>query len=142
MPAHVEIGDMLYVLATNSSARSELLCDYLAPRVHADDVIHAVNSQRGGDHTTRAELDRGRDALAVVDDRLSGVATVETHQFVRGNDPATDVLAFVDRREADELVFGIRKRSGVGKVLLGGVAQDLLTDADVPMRVIPVDPAK
>ncbi|MFC6787757.1 universal stress protein [Halobaculum halobium] len=133
---------MLYVLATNSTGRSAAMCDYLRPRLDADDVLHALNSQRGGDHTTSAELDRGRDALAVVNDRLSTVTTVETHQFVRGNDPATDVLRFVDRREADELVFAIRKRSAIGTVLFGSVAQDLLTDADVPMRVVPVAAAE
>ena len=138
MVFHRERPRVLYVLATNSVERSGSLCDYLGPRVGDDDLIHAINSQRGGDHTSQRELDRGRDALAVVTDRLGDLATVETHQLVRGNTPAEDVLRFVDRYEADELVFGIRQRSPVGKAVFGSVAQDLLTGADVPMRVVPV----
>ncbi|WP_435063203.1 universal stress protein [Halobaculum sp. EA56] len=132
---------MLYVLATNSTERSAALCDYLEPRVDGTDVVHAVNSQRGGDTTTQRELDRGKDALAVVETRLSGLTDVETHQLVRGNSPAEDVLGFVERHDADEVVMGIRKRSTTSKLLFGSVAQDILMNSDVPMRVVPVPEA-
>ncbi|WP_284014502.1 universal stress protein [Halobaculum litoreum] len=129
---------MLYVVATNSTERSEALCDYLEGRLGDDDTVHAINSQRGGDHTSRAQLERGTEALAVVNERLSGVADVETHQLVRGNAPAADVLAFVDRYGADEIVIGVRKRTPDSKTLLGSVARDILLDSTVPIRVVPV----
>lgn len=129
---------MRYLLLTNDPDRSELLCDYLEPRLTADDAVHAVNSQRGGDRTTQDELDRGKDAVGVVDRRLTDVAPVETHQLVRGNSPAEDALAFVERYEVDEIVMGIRKRSAAGKLLFGSVAQEILMNATVPMRVVPM----
>ncbi|MFC7098264.1 universal stress protein [Halobaculum marinum] len=129
---------MLYVLATNSVERSEALCAYLDPRVAEGDTVHAVNSQRGGDHTTQEQLDRGKDALAVVNRRLSPVTAVETHQLVRGNSPAEDVLEFVERYEADEIVMGVRKRTPASKLLFGSVAQEILMNSTVPMRVVPV----
>ncbi|UIP00962.1 universal stress protein [Halobaculum sp. CBA1158] len=133
------MGVMLYVLATNSAERSEVLCDYLEPRLDASDAVHAVNSHRGGDRTTQGELDRGEEALAVVETRLSRVTDVETHQLVRGNSPAEDVIGFVERHDADEIVMGVRKRSTTGKVLFGSVAQDIFMQSPVPMRVVPVD---
>lgn len=129
---------MLFVLATNSVGRSEALCDYLTPRVDDGDVVHAVNSQRGGDATTQEELDRGKDALSVVEDRLTGVVDVETYQIVRGNDPAEDILRFARERDADEFVMGIRERSSASKLLFGSVAENVLMNADRPMRVVPV----
>lgn len=133
-----EQDGMRYVLLTNDPTRSERLCDYLEPRLQEADTVHVINSQRGGDRTSQRELDTGKDALAVVSDRLSGVAHVETHQLVRGNSPAEDALAFVKRYEVDEVVMGIRKRSAASKLLFGDVAQDVLMNATVPMRVVPV----
>lgn len=129
---------MQYVLATNSVTRSEALCEYLRTRIDGTDVVHAVNSQRGGDRTTQGELDRGEEALDVVDARLSDVAEVHCHQIVRGNDPTEDLLEFVHRHDSDEIVMGIRKRSATSKLVFGSVAQDILMTADVPMRVVPV----
>ncbi|WP_277553435.1 universal stress protein [Halobaculum limi] len=129
---------MRYVLLTNDPTRSERLCDYLEPRLEETDTVHAINSQRGGDRTSQRELDHGKDALSVVHRRLSEVASVETHQLVRGKSPAEDALAFVERYEIDEIVMGIRKRSAASKLLFGDVAQDVLMNATVPMRVVPV----
>ncbi|MFC7136555.1 universal stress protein [Halobaculum litoreum] len=55
-----------------------------------------------------------------------------------GNAPAADVLAFVDRYGADEIVIGVRKRTPDSKTLLGSVARDILLDSTVPIRVVPV----
>ena len=129
---------MLFVLATNSVKRSEALCDYLEPRLDGSDAVFAVNSQRGGDRTSTEELDRGEEALAVVECRLSGTVPVDIRQVVRGNDPTEDVLGAVERHEIDEIVMGIRKRSATSKLVFGSVAQDILMTANVPMRVVPV----
>lgn len=130
---------MLYVLATNSVRTSEVLCEYLRDRLAPGDAVHAVNSQRGGDRTDSVEIRDGENALAAVEDALGGVAdvTVETHQFVRGNPPAEDVLAYADDVDADEFVIGIRDRSPTAKVVFGSVAQDILLGSNLPMRVVP-----
>jgi nucleotide-binding universal stress UspA family protein len=130
---------MLYVLATNSIERSGSLCDYLGPRVGDDDLIHAVNSQRGGDATSSVDIRGGENALAAVEDALEATAgvTVETHQLVRGNAPAEDVLAYADDVDADEFVIGIRDRSPTAKVVFGSVAQDILLGSNLPIRVVP-----
>ncbi|MFC4357206.1 universal stress protein [Halobium salinum] len=126
-----------FVLATNSVHTSATLCDYLESRLASDDVVYAVNSQRGGDETGADDVRDGEDALNAVRARLGGVATVETEQLVRGNDPAEDVLQYVEEVDADELVVGVRKRNPTAKVVFGSVAQDILLNANVPMRVVP-----
>jgi nucleotide-binding universal stress UspA family protein len=126
-----------FVLATNSVRTSTALCDYLKPRLSADDTVHVVNSHRGGDATGAGDLRAGEDALDYVREQLGAVATVETHQFVRGNAPAEDVLGLVEELGADELVIGIRKRNPTAKVIFGSTAQDILLSANVPMAVVP-----
>ncbi|MFC6787758.1 universal stress protein [Halobaculum halobium] len=130
---------MLYVLATNSARTSEVLCEYLRDRLAPGDEVHAINSHVGGDQTSSEAIRDGEGALDAVADAFEDVAdaTVTTHQFVRGNDPGTDVLAYAEEVNADELVIGIRKRSPTAKVVFGSVAQDLLLESNRPLRVVP-----
>lgn len=128
---------MLFVLATDSVPTSDVLCSYLREGLGADDEVHAVNSKRGGDATDADDIREGEDALAVVEDSLRGVVPVETYQYVRGNEPAEDVLAHAEKVDAGELVMGVRKRNPTAKVVFGSVAQDLLLRSNLPMRVVP-----
>jgi nucleotide-binding universal stress UspA family protein len=126
-----------YLLATNAPANSESLCAYLETRLEADDQVVAVNSQRGGDDSSADSIRLGREALDVVEEMLGDRATVETHQFIRGSDPAEDVLAAADEFDADELVIGVRKRNPTSKVVFGSVAQRILLTSNLPMAVVP-----
>ncbi|SDM59960.1 Universal stress protein family protein [Halogranum gelatinilyticum] len=134
----VALCDMTtFVLATNSVHTSAVLCDYLDDRLGEGDAVHAVNSHRGGDDTSAEDIRDGEDALNAVASRLSGVADVETHQFVREQSPAEDVLEYADEVDADEIVIGIRKRNPTSKVVFGSVAQDILLHSNRPMAVVP-----
>jgi nucleotide-binding universal stress UspA family protein len=128
---------MRFVAATDTVETSELLADYLRDRVTEADTVHAVNSQVGGDETSSEEIRTGEEAV----ERLAAALpiTVETHQFVRGNQPPEDVLALASRVDADELVLSVRERSPAGKAIFGSVGQRLLLESSLPMRVVPRD---
>ncbi len=130
---------MLYVLATNSVHTSDQLCDYLGDRLAPGDEVHAINAHPGGDATSSGDAREGENALETVAAELGSVdgVAVETHQFIRGNQPADEVLAYADEVDADEFVIGIRKRSPTGKALFGSVAQDILLGSNIPLRVVP-----
>ncbi len=130
---------MLFVLATNSVHTSEELSDYLRERLAPGDEVHAINAHPGGDETTAEDAREGENALKTVETELDSVdgVTVETHQFIRGNRPAEEVLAYGDDVDADEFVIGIRKRSPTGKALFGSIAQDILLGSNLPLRVVP-----
>lgn len=127
-----------YVVATDHVDTSARVCDYLIDRVHTDDVIHAVNSLPGGNATDNRDIRDGEEALNVIFSRLGGVTTVETHQFVRGNEPHEDVLRHADEVAADELVIGIRQRSQTSNVVFGSTAQRVLRGADRPVVAVPL----
>lgn len=128
-----------FVVGTDAPGSSATLADYLDSVLDAGDAVHVVNSLRGGDDTNAEDVRAGEAAIELVADRLADSdATVETHQFVRGNAPVDDLLAQADEVEADEFVVGIRERSPVGKVVFGSTAQQLLLEADRPVRCVPL----
>lgn len=128
----------LYLVATDHVDTSARLCDYLVDRVGDADVIHAVNSLPGGDATDSRDVRDGEEALNVIFSRLGGFTTVETHQFVRDNEPHEDVLRQADEVGADELVIGIRQRSPTSKIVFGSTAQQVLRRADRPVVAVPL----
>jgi nucleotide-binding universal stress UspA family protein len=129
----------LFVLGTNSVHHSAAIADYLDGRAGPDDEIHAINSQQGGDATSAEDVRDGEDALNAIRSRLGDATTVETHQFIRGNDPAEDVLSYADEVDADEVVIGIRKRNPTAKVVFGSTAQKILLRSNRPMAVVPLE---
>jgi len=128
-----------FLLATGSVDASAVLCDYLADRLDADDVVHAVNSQVGGDGTDAEAVRDGEAALNVASVRLTALADVETHQFVRGNEPHVDVFECAADVDADEILLALRRRSPTGKLLFGSVAQKVLLNADRPVVSVPLE---
>lgn len=70
------------------------------------------------------ELDRVRSTL-----EAAGVSH-KVRGLVRGNDPSEDVLAVAKETDARCIVIGLRRRSPVGKLLLGSNAQKILLDAE------------
>lgn len=52
------------------------------------------------------------------------------------HDPADEVLACAERLDADFIVIGLRRRSPVGKLLLGSNTQRVLLDAACPVLAV------
>jgi nucleotide-binding universal stress UspA family protein len=63
----------------------------------------------------------------------------DLHLETAVSDPAAAVLHLVESLVPEVLVIGARKRSPVGKALLGSVAQDLILQASVPVLVVKTD---
>lgn len=124
-----------FLAATDSVDTSERLVNYLGRRIGPSDRVTVVNSLRGGDATDEQEVRDGQEAMDAIADELD--CEVGTHQLVRGNDPATDVLKLADDEDVDELVIGINKRNPTGKVIFGSTAQDILLESDRAVVCVP-----
>ena len=59
-----------------------------------------------------------------------------THLSIRGMEPAEDMLLFAEENSIDQIVIGIRKRSKVGKLLMGSVAQLVILNANCPVLCV------
>lgn len=60
----------------------------------------------------------------------------EFKQFVRGKNAVTEIEALVESLQVSVLIIGLRRRSAVGKLILGSVAQELLLSVNCPVLAV------
>jgi nucleotide-binding universal stress UspA family protein len=98
-----------------------------------------VNSHRGGrefDDDTSRKSDHD---LSELEAKLqeSGL-DYEVRQLVRGLEPAEDLIGIAESSDAELIVIGLRRRTPVGKLILGSNAQRILLDAHCPVLAVKV----
>ncbi|MEO7980613.1 MAG: universal stress protein [Sporichthyaceae bacterium] len=99
-----------------------------------------VNSARGGagydeEDNTQHEQELA-DVRAALD--VEGIEN-EVRQLVRGLDPAEDLIGVAAETGADFIVIGLRRRTPVGKLILGSNAQRILLEAPCPVLAVKAD---
>jgi len=96
-----------------------------------------INSSRGGAHLDDEEAIEHERVLAEVRAQLDaeGIEN-EVRQLVRGLDPAADLIAVAEETGADFIVIGLRRRTPVGKLILGSNAQRILLEAPCPVLAV------
>ena len=60
----------------------------------------------------------------------------EIKQFVRGNNAVEEIGALVESLQVSVLIIGLRRRSPVGKLIMGSVAQELLLSVSCPVLAV------
>jgi nucleotide-binding universal stress UspA family protein len=96
-----------------------------------------INSNRGGKDLDAAEAARYESELQDVRKELDSVGVSnEVRQLVRGLEPAEDIIAVAQEVSADFIVIGLRRRSPVGKLILGSNAQRILLEAPCPVLAV------
>ncbi len=60
----------------------------------------------------------------------------ETHLLIRGNSPGEEIVQFAEDKQINEIVVGVRRRSKVGKLLMGSTAQYVILNAPCPVVTI------
>jgi nucleotide-binding universal stress UspA family protein len=98
-----------------------------------------VNSHRGGREYDDAASARSDQDLTTLETKLkeSGVE-YDVRQLVRGFEPAEDLIGIAEDCDADLIVIGLRRRTPVGKLILGSNAQRILLDAPCPVLAVKV----
>lgn len=99
------------------------------------ELLMVVNASPGGEKDDPAMADvldyeRVEKLLAA-----SGVS-YELKQFVRGNSAADEIQTLTETLPVSLVVIGLRKRSPVGKLIMGSVAQDILLNVPCPVLAV------
>ena len=63
----------------------------------------------------------------------------ELRQLVRGFEPSEDLIGVAESSDAELIVIGLRRRTPVGKLILGSNAQRILLDASCPVLAVKAD---
>ena len=96
-----------------------------------------VNSNRGGRELSDSENLEIEQQLDEVRDELKDCGVEhEVRHFVRGLEPAEDLISIAGEVEAELIVIGLRRRTPVGKLILGSNAQKILLDATCPVLAV------
>ena len=96
-----------------------------------------VNSHRGGRGFDESDAVESEAQLEEIDTLLRDAGVEhEVRQLVRGLDPADDLTNVASETGADLIVIGLRRRSAVGKLILGSNAQRILLDASCPVLAV------
>lgn len=96
-----------------------------------------IKSHRGGREFDRDEAVRSEAQLEEVREQLDTAGVEhEVRQLVRGLDPAEDLISIAEEVSADLIVIGLRRRSPVGKLILGSNAQRVLLEAACPVLAV------
>ena len=99
-----------------------------------------INSHRGGREFDSKEAQRFEQELTQVQSQLDEAGIEhEVRQLVRGNEPAEDLIAVAEEVDAEFIVIGLRRRTPVGKLILGSNAQRILLDAPCPVVAVKAD---
>jgi nucleotide-binding universal stress UspA family protein len=98
-----------------------------------------VNSHRGGREYEGETSARSESDLSALETKLeeSGLE-YDVRQVVRGFEPAEDLIGIAEDSGADLIVIGLRRRTPVGKLILGSNAQRILLDAPCPVLAVKV----
>jgi nucleotide-binding universal stress UspA family protein len=107
-------------------------------QLRAADLV-VVNSHRtrhhepGAEAALEAELDEVRTRV-----EAAGVV-VDIRHPDHGFEASEDLLAIADEVAADLIVIGLRRRTPVGKLILGSNAQRILLDSSCPVLAVKSD---
>ncbi|HET9423612.1 MAG TPA: universal stress protein [Nocardioides sp.] len=94
-----------------------------------DAELVVVNAHRSGGEPA-PDLDVVRSKLTE-----SGV-TFDVREVVQGLDASEDLIAVASETSAELIVIGLRRRTPVGKLILGSNAQRVLLDAPCPVLAV------
>jgi nucleotide-binding universal stress UspA family protein len=94
-----------------------------------------VNATPGGSSDDPARADAQDVERVELLLSVSGIKA-EFKQFVRGKNAVEELEELVAQHQVSVLVIGLRKRSAVGKLILGSMAQEILMSISCPILAI------
>lgn len=108
--------------------------------VHAktfDAEIHVFTLTAHSPELNTPEIEAATGELAGIKDRLTQAGlSCETHLVTRSLTPGEDLVNLTKEYDIDELIIGVKKRSRVGKFLMGSTAQFIMLNCDCPVVVV------
>ena len=102
-----------------------------------NDKLVVIHSDRGGAGLSGDSARKNEEDLKQVRSRLDEAGVEgEVRGLVRGKEPAEDLIVVAEETDASLIIIGLRKRTPVGKLILGSNAQRILLDASCPVLAV------
>jgi nucleotide-binding universal stress UspA family protein len=146
--SHAVIAVKNVLFATDFSATSEAafpyavaICRRFGATLHAAHVLSDASllMMTGGvDYVSMSTIyeDAHTEARVKLDQICARVEGIDHHTYVRHGQVWKNLSGIVDDNRIDLIVVGTHGRSGLGKLLLGSVAEDILRHAPCPVLTV------
>ena len=94
-------------------------------------VVTSMEKGTEGQREEITEIEKGLEwAKSLFDENE---IACDTHLLIRGLSPGEDIVEFAKENEVDEIIVGVKRRSKVGKLLMGSTAQYIILKAPCPV---------
>ena len=99
-----------------------------------DASVDVITSMQKGTEHQREDIEQAERGLEYAKSVFEDSAIVcNTHLLIRGLSPGEDMVEFAAENQVDEIIVGVKRRSKVGKLLMGSTAQYVILQADCPV---------
>ncbi len=117
----------------SNSAKEALNLAKTHAKAFGASVAVATSMEKGteGQREEITEVEKGLEwAKSLFDENE---ITCATHLLIRGMSPGEDIVEFAKENQVDEIIVGVKRRSKVGKLLMGSTAQYIILEAPCPV---------
>lgn len=99
--------------------------------------VDIVTSMEKGTENQREDIEQAERGLAWAKSLFEeNEVPCNTHLLIRGFTPGEDIVEFAKENKADEILVGVKRRSKVGKLLMGSTAQYIILQAACPVVAV------
>ncbi|UCD80797.1 MAG: universal stress protein [Desulfobacterales bacterium] len=109
-------------------------------KIHAkkfEATVDVVTSMEKGTEDQREDIEQAERGLEWAKSLFEeNNIQCNTHLLIRGMAPGEDLVEFAKENEVDEIIVGVKRRSKVGKLLMGSTAQYVILQAGCPVVAV------
>ena len=99
--------------------------------------VEVVTSMQKGTESERKDIEQAERGLEFARSLFEdGGIECSTHLLIRGLSAGEDLVEFANENQIDQIVVGVKRRSKVGKLLLGSTAQYVILQAQCPVVTV------
>ena len=99
--------------------------------------VEVVTSMQKGTESEREVIERAERGLEYAKSLFEkDDIACNTHLLIRGLTAGEDLVEFANENQIDQIVVGVKRRSKVGKLLMGSTAQYVILQAECPVVTV------
>ncbi len=99
--------------------------------------VDVVTSMVKGTEKERQDMDQAKRGLEYADVLFKeNNIPCKTHLLIRGLSSGEDLVEFAQENNIGEIIVGVKRRSKVGKLLMGSTAQYVILNAHCPVVTV------
>ena len=133
-----EVKEMKILVGYDGSAPSKEALDLARKHAAAfGATVDVVTSMEGGAGQQQEEIEKAERGLEWAKSLFADKKIpCRSHLLIRGMSPGEDLVEFAKDSKVDEIIVGVKRRSKVGKLLLGSTAQYAILYAHCPVVTV------